>query len=240
MNWVKEFYSRQAQWLGLYQGAVTDEHRERLGQVEAWIGRGPRRILELGAGGGEVAAVMGQAGHRVTAIELLQAAADRGRELSAALAPGMVDMVCGDFYTVTVTGPFDLVCYWDGFGVGSDDQQRLLLRRIANWLAPGGAALVEVYTPWYAAKQAGQTRTVGPFTRTLGFDVEQCRWLDTWFSTADAEDRVCQSLRCYSPADLRLLLRETGLALLDLKPAAIESSGTLEEAYAYTARLVAA
>jgi len=44
-------------------------------------------------------------------------------------------------YDVDIGGPFDAVCYWDGFGIGDDQDQRRLLRRIAGWLAPDGRAL---------------------------------------------------------------------------------------------------
>ncbi|MFN5457566.1 MAG: hypothetical protein ACK5BX_41150, partial [Bradyrhizobium sp.] len=34
-------------------------------------------------------------------------------------------------YTIELAGRFDVVCYWDGFGIGSDADHRRLLRRIA-------------------------------------------------------------------------------------------------------------
>ncbi len=52
--------------------------------------------------------------------------------------------------------------------------------------------------------------------REYGFDGEGCRWIDRWWLENGGE-AIEQSLRCYSPADLRLLLEGTGLALVDVK-----------------------
>jgi hypothetical protein len=40
-----------------------------------------------------------------------------------------------------------------------------------------------------------------------------CTAVDTWWPAADPEQGVTQVLRCYTPADLSLLLAGTGLAL---------------------------
>ncbi|MFC6800602.1 class I SAM-dependent methyltransferase [Deinococcus caeni] len=93
------------------------------------------RLLELGAGGGQFAVSAAAEGFRVTALELraagvahmLRLARERDLSLSA---------VQGDFYAADPGGPFDLIVYWDGFGIGSDDDQRRLLTRMAGWLAP--------------------------------------------------------------------------------------------------------
>ena len=54
--------------------------------------------------------------------------------------------------------------------------------------------------------------------RRYGFDADGCRLTDTWWPADDPSAAVTQSLRCYSPADLRLLLQGTGLRLDDLEP----------------------
>ncbi|THF68003.1 class I SAM-dependent methyltransferase [Deinococcus sp. Arct2-2] len=124
-----------------------------------------------------------------------------------------VTVVAGDFYTVDLPLRFDTVCYWDGFGVGTDDDQRRLLARITAWLQPGATAFIDVYTPWYWAQRAGVTRAEAAYTQVYGFDAEGCRMTDTY--SAPGAEPVTQSLRCYSPDDLRLLAG-TGLTLTDL------------------------
>ncbi|MBK7780911.1 MAG: class I SAM-dependent methyltransferase [Ardenticatenia bacterium] len=237
------------------------------------------RVLELGAGGGQAAAAAAARRLRVTAVELVPELAAHARALAAAIAagpsataepyaavalgidpgpaadsrtdgrPGRLTVLEGDFYTLDPDGPFDVVCYWDGFGIGSDDDQRLLLRRIHGWLAPGGCALIEVYTPWYWAAVAGREQHFGDGSaRRYGFDADGCRMLDRWWPEGREEESVTQSLRAYSPADLRLLLEGTGLVL-----DGIEAGGAWDEvarvwreqvpldaAMGYVARLVAA
>ncbi len=138
---------------------------------------------------------------------------------------------------------FAALLYWDDFGVGGDEEQRYLLRRIRTWLQPEGVALIDIYTPWHAARSIGKGWRVGRATREYGFDGDRCRRIDRWW--VEGEEPVEQSLRCYAPADLRLLLQGTGLTLTGIKVGGMMdyASGCyfeavpLEQAMVYTAIL---
>jgi SAM-dependent methyltransferase len=226
LEWVEAFYARQFIWLADdYLGEVQDRHRERAATIARLAGPPPQRVLELGAGGGQDAAASADLGFDVVAIELIPHAADHARRLAHRQRPGALSVVQGDFYEVEVAGSFDIVCYWDGFGIGSDADQRRLLRRIAAWLRPGGSALIEVYTPWYWSRATGRTMSLGNAVRRYDFDATGNRMLDRWWPADDPASAVEQSLRCYAPADLVLLLEGTGLTL-----AGVEPGGTVEEA----------
>lgn len=67
----------------------------------------------------------------MVAVEFSPIYADYAREHLKTKRSGTLESVEADFYTVELAGRFDVVCYWDGFGVGSDADQRRLLRRIA-------------------------------------------------------------------------------------------------------------
>jgi len=208
MEWVKEFYQLQGEWGGSYKGAPHSWHHYYSEKLQNYIGAAPRRILELGAGGGQLSVAFAERGNKVVAVELVPEAAEHARSISASHS---VQVINGDFYEVEIDDHFDAVVYHDGFGIGSDQDQRRLLRRVSRWLTPEGVALIDVYTPWYWAKNAGQTGRVDTATRRYDFDAEGSRMLDYW---SDGEGReVKQSLRCYSPADLTLLLEGTGLKL---------------------------
>jgi len=244
--WVAPFYARQAAWSGGYMRPVEPADHERVDQLLRLAGalsdpatslHEPLRVLELGAGGGQAAAAAAARGLRVTAVELVPELAAHARSLAAAMAAdpatrarpddrtGSLTVLEGDFYTVDPGGPFDVVCYWDGFGIGADDDQRLLLQRIHGWLAPGGCALIEVYTPWYWAAAASREQHFGDGSaRRYGFDADGCRMLDRWWPEGREEESVTQSLRAYSPADLRLLLEGTGLVM-----DGIEAGGAWDE-----------
>ncbi len=218
MDWVRPFYANQHAWLGtagIDGAADADERGARLHRILP----PPARVLELGAGRCETAVALARAGYRVVAVELIPEAAEAGRAAAAAeLPPGVLDVHAADMYAIDLDRSFDVVAYWDGFGIGTDDDQRRLLRRIAGWLERDGAALIEVYTPWYWAEAAGHETDVGPARRRYGFDPVGCRMLDAWWTMDAPGTRVVQSLRCYAPADLRLLLEGTGLRLDLIEP----------------------
>lgn len=73
----------------------------------------------------------------------------------------------------------------DGFGIGTDDDQQRLLQRIANWLESDGCVLMDIATPWHAAKSVGHGWRVGNGMRRYSFDADGCRWTDTWWSLDD-------------------------------------------------------
>lgn len=218
MHWVRDFYEKQNEWFRFTDEEVSDSHREKALLIEELAGPGLKRILELGAGAGQVAAATADLGHRVTAVELVPALAANVQRLADSQSSRKMTVLNEDFYTVDLADSFDVVCYWDGFGIGTDDDQRRLFQRIAEWLTPTGCALLDVGTPWYAASVNGRGWEVGDAERQYSFDADGCRWEDTWWPKGKPEASVRQSTRCYSPADLRLLLAGTGLRLSHIKP----------------------
>lgn len=99
---------------------------------------------------------------------------------------GSIEFVRADFYTVEFGRVFDVVCYWDGFGVGSDDDQIRLLRRIAHdWLAPDGRAIIEVFDPagWAADDGLVEIKEPAP-ERGYEHRLGHCRSFETATSTA--------------------------------------------------------
>jgi ubiquinone/menaquinone biosynthesis C-methylase UbiE len=245
MDWVKSFYGKQDEWTGCCRGEIEESHRGQAYRVDRTLGGCPGRVLELGCGGGQTAAAIAELGHTVVAVDISPRAIDAARERAEAHLRGRLQPILADFYEFEPEGHFDVVCYFDGFGIGEDDDQRRLLRRIAGWLVPNGAALVEVYTPWYWAAAAGTTMQFDDASRRYGFDAVDGRMLDTWWPNGRPEEVVTQSLRCYGPGDLRLLLAGTGLDLVDVLPdgAVDQASGghhsqvPLERAMSYLATL---
>ena len=215
--------TKQGQWSDVYSGDVQEHHGKQAATIERLVGPGLMRVLELGAGGGHIAAATAALGHRVIAIEIVPAAARHAQHLATRLPNDSLTVIQADFYAVQLSECFNVVCYWDGFGIGTDIDQRRLLARIRHWLVPGGCALIDILTPWYWAATTGQEMCFGEVTRCYDFDADGCRMLDRWWPTGDEEQAITQSLRCYAPADLRLLLQGTGLRL-----AAVEAGGAMD------------
>ena len=217
VSWVREFYAKQAEWCGAYWGSVTERHRNKANWFGTVVGPPPKRVLELGAGGGQNAVALAEAGYEVFAVEQEHLLVEHIHHLLSQHPQTQVKVIEADFYQVSLPrSEFDAVCYWDGFGIGTDEEQRVLLRRVHHWLRPDGKALIDVYTPWHAAKSVGHGGRVGKARRVYDFDGENCRWIDRWWLEESGE-RVEQSLRCYSPADLRLLCEGTGLRLVGVE-----------------------
>lgn len=222
VDWVAGFYSRTGAWWGKAEARITERDHRRVSLVHEHAGVQPKRVLELGSGYGTTAAAMARAGHSVTAVDI----SDRvnwAAEFAKDAGPGTLTVLRDDFYTVRLEGQFDVVCYWNGFGVGSDADQRRLLGRLAtHWLRPGGVALIDVFNPFVWARWDGdrEHRLRNPeqgyeyelFEQTV-FDPVTCTAIDTWWEAGNPDDKISQVLRCYSPADLELLLAGTGLHL---------------------------
>jgi SAM-dependent methyltransferase len=249
VDWVANFYAKQyewADWRHRWSAFNPDRRDPRVDAVTRHAGSEPLRILELGSGTGTTAAALAVAGHDVVAIELQAELAAHTQELAAMVTGGSLRAIAGDFYETEPPGKFDVVAYFDGFGIGSDDDQRRLLRRIARWLTPGGCALVDILAPWYWVRQSGNEEEfpMGSGIWYLdGFDAEGCRMTERMWRIGHGEEAVTQSLRCYSPADLRLLLEETGLSVLDVEPFTDEAYGEpceLADAMLYLAALTLA
>jgi SAM-dependent methyltransferase len=185
MDWVEAFYTTQFTWLAdYYFGPVQDQHRQQAEAVARLAQPPPGRVLELGAGGGQTAAAMADLGYDVVAIELLPRAAAHAQQLAAQTRCGTLSVVQGSFYDVDAGGDFDIVCSFDGFGIGPDHDQRRLLSRVCGWLRPTGRALIEIFTPWYWSRAAGQTFRFGEMARRYAFDPFGSRMLDEWWHAA--------------------------------------------------------
>lgn len=234
-------------------------HEARVQTVARLCRPGKKRILDLGAGPGATAAALADAGHAVAAVELSPVWTQYAHQLAAQPRPGTLSVLEADFYTVELAERFDVVCCWEVFGLGSDADQRQLLRRIAReWLAPGGCVLMDVYSPAKPARDAGTEIRLPPLPGVPGsvemierchFDSVHSRWIDEWQPVAEPDKALAQTVRCYTPADLLLLLEGTGLALHRIEvdgeaqnfaSDTITTSDLLLDAWSYLAQLVAA
>lgn len=213
MDWVYKFYLNQNKWTGLYRGGVEDNHRENAELVRKFAREKQREVLELGAGGGQNAAALAELGYSVTAVELIPELAEIARKFTRCSPSGKIEVIQGDFYEVDFKRKFDIIVYWDGFGIGSDDDQGRLLKKIDNWLKDDGFVLIEVYNPIYWKKVVGKTMKFGNVIRRYDYDFLKNRMLDQWWIEDCPEESVSQSLRCYTPDDLKILLSQTGLKL---------------------------
>ena len=58
---------------------------------------------------------------------------------------------------------------------------------------------------------------LGAGLRKYEFDCYESRLVDYWWLPENPDEKYFQSLRCYTPADFKLLLEKTGLVLKEIK-----------------------
>jgi len=255
-KWIKDFYTQAGVWWGA-DPQVSGVHKTHVEIVARLCGKGSKKILDLGTGPGATAAALADAGHQVIAVELSPTRADFARELAMIPRKGFLNILEDDFYTMELNERFDVICCWETFGLGTDTDQRCLLKRIADeWLVPNGCVLMDVYSPVRPAREAGTERRLAPLKGVTGsveminrchFDPLYSRWIDEWIPVAAPENALAQAIRCYTPSDFLLLLEGTGLVMkyaevdgqeLNVKSNAIAASSPLMNAWCYLVQLI--
>ena len=116
MDWVKEFYSCQNDWFGVYLTDINQSHQDRVDLINSAINQPHSKVLELGAGGGQTAVALAKQGYQVTMIELLQRSVQHAHKLND-IHQQSVKIIQGDFYQYSTSDQFDIVCYFDSFGI---------------------------------------------------------------------------------------------------------------------------
>lgn len=226
MKWVNNFYSKTGTWWGPAESKISDRDYERADIIHR-LAPAAKTILELGSGYGNTAAACAERGFDTTAIEI----SDRinfAQQYEEKHYQGSLKFVKGSFYDVKLPCQFDVVSYWNGLGIGTDADQRILLKQISKWLKPNGIALIDVQNPfvWFTWAQEKEkiSKKARPevgynfnVSEQIDFDVINNRLIDTWWQTETPDQKISQDLRCYSPHDLILLLEGTGLKLKSIE-----------------------
>lgn len=132
------------------------QHRQTIRDIKQWDKKVVRFIshelgctrgqtlLDLGCGSGEHTRLLAQKGVQCTGIEIARSLVQYARK-HARLARVNVDYVCMDMRHIAYREQFDCCTMISGtFGFFSDTQNRLLLRKIARALRPGGKLLLDV------------------------------------------------------------------------------------------------
>ena len=228
---VRDFYDHAGIWWRA-DPQEPDTHAARVSIVNHLCGRNPLTVLDLGSGGGATAAAMADAGHHVTAVEFTLPRSVHAQQLSEIARSGSLRIIEADFYTVSLPEKYDLITYWDGFGVGTDNDQRVLLKRIAQeWLNHSGCLIMDVFNPFKASTDAGNAVRLPPLDGVPGsvemfnrhiYDPVNSRWIDEWEPVDYPEQTTAQMIRCYSPVDLALLLEGTGLKIIRIEQDGVE------------------
>ncbi len=126
------------------------------GDLHLWLALADRAdglVLELAAGTGRVGVPIAAAGHRVTAVDLDPAMLERGRARAraAGLVDGQIEFVAADMCDVRLpdAGRYALafIALNSLMLLPTRSAQRDAVRTMADHLAPGGLAVLDVWLP---------------------------------------------------------------------------------------------
>lgn len=119
----------------------------------------PCRVVDFGAGTGQLAVALAERGYAVEAVDISPAMLD---QLRARDASGAVGLHVADITTADIGNDFDLCVVTNNtlFMLPSQELQRAALSRAAAHLTDGGHLLVEVYDPsFYHGMPQGHTQS---------------------------------------------------------------------------------
>jgi len=217
---IKSFSDSAAEWWGesWYDG---ENLKEKLDLVTHYGNKQGNRVLELAAGTGETAAYFCDHGYAVFAVDL----SPKNLALIAKFQKQRPNLRTaeGDFLKIQLDEQFPTVCMFETFGIGSDKEQRQLLRRVSEeWLTPDGIMILDVYHPFGPIRASGTKLELDKLANVPGsvdmteysyYDPIKSRWIDIWEPKNDKTNRKIQSIRCYTPADFILLAENCGLSV---------------------------
>ncbi|QWH37818.1 class I SAM-dependent methyltransferase [Bacillus mycoides] len=210
---VKEFYKKQFE-LSNYDINTENWLEQVAKEVQEQVGHPFQTMLELGAGNGGFARAMSKLDVKMITVELVTELVEFARDHSSK----DITIHHGDFYQIDISEEFDVVSYLDGFGVGTDDEQLFLLKRIKDWMKDDGCALIDIYQPLYWKKISGQEMSLSSAMRKYEYDSINERMLDHWWNPNYPNDIVTQSLRCYTVEEISHLCGEAGLSIVGFFP----------------------
>ncbi|OMC81586.1 hypothetical protein BK128_21670 [Viridibacillus sp. FSL H7-0596] len=215
-NWVQPFYKRQFE---VYQDPLDDinDYKKEVALIHEQVGTTFKDVLEIGAGSGILANALSLTNKDITTVELVSELVEYAR----AHSNPSIHILCDNFYSVKLTKQYDLVLYLDGFGVGTDKEQLLLLNRINEWLKVDGYALIDIYQPNYWQHVKGQQMLVSEknqIMREYGYDEINCRMTDKLWQRSSPNETITQSLACYSTDEIYSLCQQSGLQIIAFYP----------------------
>ena len=184
---------------------------ERLG-----LGEGAR-VLDLACGHGRHSVELARRGCRVTGVDLsepsLRLAAARAAEAGVEVRFERADM-----RRIRFEAEFDAVInMFTAFGYFEDDENRLVLERVAEALVPGGGFLIEIVNPVavFARFEARGWHALTDGTIMLEervYDAPRGRFETCWTYVRDGERRERRfSHRAYTAPELAAMASAAGL-----------------------------
>ena len=223
--WWAERYSRLFAIDRAFGGEIDGMAEEQADFIERLVALRPgERILDLGCGAGRHSILLAERGFRVVGLDLstdLLAAARAAWQRRHPDEPGPT-WVAADMRQPGLEGCFEACIAMDhSFGLFDDDVEHLeVLGAVSERMSPGAPLVLELMNPYFWSHHA-DTRHYPPgalaagahIVRPCRFDADRGRIEDhvtVFFPGGDAEVLPVQSLRAWTPPEIRALVSEAG------------------------------
>ncbi|MGM8216424.1 class I SAM-dependent methyltransferase [Bacillaceae bacterium W0354] len=215
-KWVKPFYKKQFEMFS-YLHEYSNHYDEFAEEILNQVGKPFTTVLEIGAGNGNLARALASYEKEITTVELVPELVEYAKQYNHK----NITPLCGSFYDIEIPKSFDVLLYIDGFGVGDDEDQLFLLKRIKKWLNEDGVGLIDIYNPPYWKEAAGQQMYIDPKVKVLreyGYDHTTNSMTDTWWYEDKPDETYTQVLACYDVNEIKNMCQEAGLKVVDIFP----------------------
>jgi len=208
MDWVKNFYNKQYLYLPVND---SDYYNRKFLLLKRVLNGNlsDKKCLELGGGRGEFLLLAAKEHLRTSMVDISKKACAVARKKTKGY--DHINVICTDFYEYLASNKscFDIICYWDGFGIGSDEEQETLLRLINESLTSKGMAIIEIYSPYFWINFNNYVINISHnVKRKYNFNLYKSILLDNWSFPDNSQE--CQYLRCYSPVEIIKTTNEIG------------------------------
>ena len=208
---MTDTYDLTGRWLA--RSGSSSRERELAVMLDGALGR-PSRVLELGAGFGGFALAIARMGHRVIAVERSTVRAQYASGQIAEARPGVsdrIEVVSADFLDIRISGPFDTVVCWNGFGCGPDVFDLPLLQRIGEWLSPGCWGYLDVFDPqWWEGACSFAVNSLG-LRKFVRYHPESHQIRIDYWKRGEPAHRATETVRCQSRQQARELAERAEL-----------------------------
>jgi SAM-dependent methyltransferase len=222
MSWYEDWFWSDA-YTRVYDHRNEAEAEQLVDLIQREINPSPTaHILDVGCGRGRHARVLARRGHRVTGVDLSDAAIAEAR--SAAAEEGLDDITSfqvGDMRDPVCEACADgVVNLFTSFGYFQDDaENEQALRAMTTALRPGGWFLQDFLNAPVVADSLGAST----HETEDGLAIHQDRWIEDGrvnkeitIEHADGTETFHESVRLYTLYDLKEMYAAAGLELVTL------------------------
>jgi SAM-dependent methyltransferase len=223
-DWFATYFDED--YFKLYSIMLTPEasRRDAAFVSRSWgLKKKCSKIMDLGCGQGRISILLAKAGQRVMGIDLSDYLLKIAKR-EAAKQKAKAKFLRKDMRKINFKNEFDaVICMLTSFGYFGENDNRKVIKKVAESLVGGGKFLLDVGNPEWMAKNMSRhsMRRVGDLTveenRSLSSDnkyvINSIKYL---YLDAPKSRTVTTKFRQYKIEELKKMLEESGLSVVNI------------------------